>query len=138
MFMKYEPQECIGSRLRGLSRKVDSIYRKHLEGTDITENQLSVMMALYITGKIEQIEIGRILNLERSSLSRNLTRLIDQGLILKEGAVNRPLISLSKKGIQKVDSVTPAWERAMDEVHTLLSEKALTGFNNFEKGFTRK
>jgi len=135
--MKYKIQECIGSRLRGLSRRMDNIYRRHLEGTNITENQLNVMMALYKTGKIEQIEIGRILNLERSSLSRNLTRLIDQGFIIKEGAVNRPLISLSKKGKQKVESLLPAWERAMDEVIGLLDEKALTGFNDFEKGFKK-
>ena len=74
--MKYELQECIASRLRGLSRKVDSIYRKYLEGTNITENQLSIMMALSKTGEIEQIEFGRILIMERSSLSRSLTRLL--------------------------------------------------------------
>ena len=130
--MKYEIEQCIGSRLRGLSRKVDSIYRKHLEGANITENQLSIMMALYETGEIEQIEIGNLLNLERSSLSRNLTRIIDQGFIVKEGPTNRPLISLTQKGTLKVDSVIPAWERAMDDVLSLLNEKALAGFNHFE------
>jgi DNA-binding MarR family transcriptional regulator len=136
--MKYEIQECIGARLRGLSRKVDSIYRKHLEGMNITENQLSVMMALYKTGQIEQIEIGKILNLERSSLSRNLTRLITQGFIKKEGAVNRPLISLSEKGVKKVENVLPAWGLAMDEIHDLLDEKTLAGFNVFEEALKRK
>ena len=57
MDMKYEIQECIGARLRGLSRQVDSVYRKYLEGTNITENQLSIMFALYKTGEIEQIEM---------------------------------------------------------------------------------
>ena len=136
--MKYELQECIGSRLRGLSRKVDSIYRKYLEGTNITENQLSIMMALSKTGEIEQIEIGKILILERSSLSRSLTRLIDQGFIQKKGAINRPVISLSKKGIQKVKTIMPAWERAMDEVLGTLDKKALKGFNNFELAMKQK
>ena len=133
--MKYEIQECIGSRLRGLSRKVDSIYRRHLEGENITENQSSIMMALYKTGKTEQNGIGKLLNLERSSLSRNLVRLINQGLILKEGAVNRPLIVLSEKGVEKVEGILPAWEMAMDEVIGLMGEKALAGFNDFEIGF---
>ena len=130
--MKHELEECIGSRLRGLSRKVDNIYRQHLEGTGITENQLTIMMALYTTGVIEQIEIGKLISLERSSLSRNLIRIVDQGYILKEGPVNRPLISLTKKGVLKVDSVIPAWEGAMDEVLSLLDKKALAGFNHFE------
>jgi len=136
--MKYEVEECIGSKFRGISRKIDAIYRKHLEGTNITENQLSIMLALSKTGKIEQIEIGRILNLERSSMSRNLTRLIDQGFIHKEGAVNRPLISLSKDGLQKVTSLMPSWERAMDEVTGMLDEKALAGFKNFELAINKE
>ncbi len=137
MTMKHEIHECIGARLRGLSRKVDTIYRKHLEGTDITENQLSILMALYKTGEIEQIEIGRILNLERSSLSRNLTRLIDQDLIRKDGPINRPTIVLSKKGVDKVIAILPVWELAMDEVCAVLDDKALTGFNHFETALKR-
>jgi len=131
--MKYEIQQCIGSRLRGLSRQVDSVYRKFLEGTNITENQLSIMFALYKTGETGQIEIGRILNLERSSLSRNLSRLIDQDIIVKKGVVNRPLISLTETGVSKVENMLPAWEMAMDEVHSSLNEGAIIGFNKFEK-----
>ena len=106
--MKYELRDCLGLRLGRLSRKVDGIYRKYLEGADITERQLTIIFILSSTGKIEQIELGRILNLERSSLSRNLQRLINQGFIMKEGAVNRPTISLTKKGLKKVKSVLPA------------------------------
>ena len=95
------------------------------------------MMALYTTGVIEQIEIGKLLNLERSSLSRNLTRLIDQGFIVKEGPTNRPLISLTKKGTLKVESVKPVWEEAMDEVINSLDARALGGFNHFENQLKR-
>lgn len=136
--MEFEIQECIGARLRGLSRQVDSVYRKYLEGTNITENQLNIMFALYKTGEIEQIEIGRILNLERSSMSRNLTRLIDQGLIVKNGAINRPLISLTAKGFKKVKDILPNWKLAMKEVHSMLDDKAYAGFNLFEEALKRK
>jgi DNA-binding MarR family transcriptional regulator len=136
--MKYEIQECIGARLRGLSRQVDAIYRKYLVGTNITENQLSIMLALYKTGEIEQIEIGRILNLERSSLSRNLTRLIDQNMVVKKGAVNRPLISLTDTGLKKVKDILPTWELAMKEIHGMMDEKTYLGFNKFELALKQK
>lgn len=113
---------------------IDNIYRKHLEGSGLTEHQLSILLAIYKMGPIEQIEIGRLLHLERSSLSRNLVRLTQQGWVVKEGAVNRPVISLSEQGRQKVDSITPAWEQAMDEVTNLLGTKALDGFTVFEDG----
>ena len=133
--MKYQVSKCIGSRLRGLSRVVDNIYRKHLEGSNITEHQLSIMLALSEVGRAEQIEIGRVLHLERSSLSRNLNRLVDKKYIKKEGAVNRPIISLTKKGINKVEDLLPAWESAMDEIYRLLGAKAISSFDNFEKSF---
>ena len=114
---------------------MDSIYRKHLEGTGITENQLSVMMTLYKKGKIEQKEIGKFLILERSSLSRNLVRLIDQHLVIKEGVLNRPLIFLSQKGRRKVKSIVPLWEKAMVEINNLVGNKALSGLKDFENGF---
>ena len=135
--MKYEIQECIGSRIRVISRTIDGIYRKHLEGTNITENQLNLMMALHHTKEIEQIELGRLLRLERSSLSRNLNRLIEQGFIVKKGIINRPRILLSPKGIKKVKSLIPNWERAMDEVLCNL-DTAEQSFNDFEKAIKSK
>lgn len=131
--MKYELQDCIGSRLRSLSRKVDNVYRKHLKKSGVTENQLSIMMALYKMGQTEQILVGKYLNLERSSLSRNLIRLVDNRLVVKEGAVNRPLIVLSDKGKLLVERLMPAWESAMDEVLTGVKESTMRSFVEFEK-----
>jgi len=130
--MKYPYESCIGSRVRSISRKVDSIYRKHLAGSGITENQLSISMALFKTGKVEQKVIGNILNLEKSSLSRNLIRLIDLGYVVKSGAINRPVIELTEKGRRMVKELTPNWENAMDELRNVLSEDDLIGFASFE------
>ena len=82
--------------------------------------------------RFRESDVRRILNLERSSLSRNLNRLIAQGFVQKDGAVNRPMISLTIKGMKRVVSILPAWERAMDEMHSLLDKKGVVGFNNFE------
>ena len=134
--MKHEFQDCIGARLRGISRTVDSIYRKHLQEHNVTESQLSILMALSKTGETEQHVIGSVLQLERSSLSRNLVRLMDQNYVLKFGAVNRPTIVLSQEGIAFLDKVIPSWNNAMDEIHQLIGEDAITGLQNFEKGFS--
>tara|TARA_R110002073_G_scaffold128999_3_gene275169 strand:+ start:136363 stop:136773 length:411 start_codon:yes stop_codon:yes gene_type:complete len=123
--MKYQFEECIGSRVRSMSRKIDSIYRKHLNNSGVTENQLSILMALYKTGKIEQKNIGLILNLEKSSLSRNLIRLISSNFIKKNGPANRPSIKLTSKGKTKVDELTPYWESAMEEIHLFISDNDL-------------
>lgn len=133
--MKHKIEDCIGSRLRGLSRAVDSIYRKHLHGKGVTESQLSVLMVIMKKGEVEQIEVGRVLNLERSSLSRNLVRLEEQGYIVKTGPLNRPILALTNTGKQFLEQVIPCWQEAMDEIHELLGADAIDGFNSFEKGF---
>ena len=130
--VKYPFESCIGSRVRSISRKIDGIYRKHLGGTGITENQLSIMMALYKTGKIEQNQIGKFLNLEKSSLSRNLRRLIQAIYITKTGAVNHPSIELTASGKKLVEHLTPKWEAAMNEIHDALNESDIRAFNQFE------
>lgn len=130
--MNYTFESCLGSRLRSLSRKLDGIYRKHLGNSDITENQLSIMMALYKTGTIEQNQIAQLLTLERSSLSRNLVRLVNSGYVSKSGASNRPKLSLTKEGKKRVEQLRPVWEAAMDEIHAVLSWYDLKGFQQFE------
>ena len=133
--MKHKIEECIGSRLRALSRAIDAIYRKNLAGKNITENQLSILMLMYKIGEIEQIEVARFLNLEKSSLSRNLRRLIEQKLVEKSGPVNRPVISLTNKGRELVEELLPLWERSMDEIYQMLGDDAIQAFDQFEKGF---
>lgn len=130
--MKYELESCIGSRVRVISRKIDNVYRKHLDDSGVTENQLSILMALYKTGLTEQKQIGQYLSLEKSSLSRNLQRLIAAQYIKKSGLINRPTIELTEKGKDKVDALTALWELAMDEIHDLLDDADLNGFQQFE------
>ena len=79
--MKYELNNCIGLRLRRLSRIVDGYYRKNLIDYEITENQLTILFLLSETKKVEQGRIGKVLKLERSTVSRNIKLLEKKGLI---------------------------------------------------------
>ena len=133
--MKYELQDCLGARINGLSRVVDSIYRKHLQGLGLTQTQLSVMMVLYKKGESEQHEVADMLHFETSSLTRILVRLINQNYVIKKGAVNRPIIGLTKSGTDKVLESIPSWEKAMDEVHEMLGITSVAAFEVFESGF---
>jgi len=132
LYMKYQLEQCIGSRMRALSRKVDSLYRKELGHSGVTENQLSIMMALYKMGTTEQKTLGEFLILEKSSLSRNLVRLIDAGYIQKSGAVNRPKLAITPTGKQKVEGLIPAWETVMDTMHQVLDEQDIDAFMRIE------
>lgn len=113
--MNYELDDCIASKMRILSRTVDNIYRKHLKGTGITESQLNILFVIRKMNELEVSKIGVMLQLEISSISRNLTRLIDQKLIIKKKKGNTGYISLTEAGNQIVDRLIPKWQQAMDE-----------------------
>jgi len=130
--VKHNLQDCIGSRLRRLSRITDGYYRKQLSGFSITENQLTILFALRKMGKTEQGKIGQALVLERSTVSRNVKLLEKKDFIIKTIG-NRPEIELSKKGNELVQTLIPLWENAMDELIEKIGDKGMQYIRELEK-----
>lgn len=130
--VKHNLQDCIGSRLRRLSRITDGYYRKQLSNFSITENQLTILFALRKMGKIEQGKIGQALVLERSTVSRNVKLLEKKDFIIKTIG-NRPEIELSKKGNELVQTLIPLWENAMDDLIEKIGGKGMQYIRELEK-----
>ncbi len=122
--MKYRLQDCIGFRLRKLSRIVDGHYRKNLTGFDITEKQLGILSVLYEMKKVEQGKIGKFLLLERSTVSRNIKLLKEKGYI-KSTPDYKPEIELSAKGKKLIIKLLPLWEKTMDELIVKLGKDGM-------------
>ena len=132
MAKQYNIRECISGRLGRVKREVDRIYRKHFDPFGLTESQVMLLLSLHELKKIKQIELARLLNLEKSSMSRNLVRLQSQQLISKTGSYH-PMLSLSDKGRSIIDSVEAAWIEAMTESEELIGKDgwdALSLLNN--------
>ncbi len=130
--MKYEIQQCIGARLRRLSRIVDSYYRKRLADFEITEKQMTILFALSKMGRVEQGQIGRLLVLEKSTVSRNVKLLEKQGLIQRTDQY-RPVIELTQKGRDLVQNLLPIWEKTMDELVAKLGDDGMKMIEALEK-----
>lgn len=127
--MKYGIEECIGTRLRRLSRVADGYMRACIAESGVTENQMSILFVLCKTGKIEQGKIGEILVLERSTVSRNI-KLLEKKNLVEKTADYRPEVQLSTKGQELIETLIPLWGNAMDELMGILKEE---GINNLEK-----
>ncbi|MCH8035231.1 MAG: winged helix-turn-helix transcriptional regulator [Bacteroidetes bacterium] len=122
--MKYELNNCIGLRLRRLSRIVDGYYRKNLIDYEITENQLTILFLLSEMKKVEQGRIGKVLKLERSTVSRNIKLLEKKGLI-KRTPEYKPEIELTTKGKNIALELIPRWEKTMDELTAKLGDNGI-------------
>ena len=129
--MKYELNNCIGLRLRRLSRIVDGYYRKNLIDYDITENQLTILFLLSEMKKVEQGRIGKVLKLERSTVSRNIKLLEKKGLI-KRTPEYKPEIELTTKGKNIALELIPHWEKTMDELIAKLGDNGMETINKLE------
>ena len=129
--MKYEIHQCVASRLRRLSRIVDSSLRKSLLAFNITENQMNILFVLHKTNEIEQGEIGKMLFLERSTVSRAVKLLENKKYILKS-IDYQPKIKLTHSGEKLVLLLIPIWEKFMDEICNLIGEDGLNQINKLE------
>jgi DNA-binding MarR family transcriptional regulator len=113
---------CLAVRVRLLGRAVTSLYDHALEDHGVSIAQVNLMAALGKMGPSSPARIGEVLQLERSTVSRNL------GLLMKHGWVEA--VSANAKGVRevaltalgrtKVEAVMPDWQRAQQEATELL------------------
>lgn len=130
--MKYELRECIGNRLRRLSRIVDKQFRSSLKDFDITENQMTLLFVLKNSGTVDQGFLGKILLLERSSISRNINVLYRKGYVGKSNEY-RPQVYLTRIGKKLVMKLIPLWEKVMDKIISEIGEDSLEMISKLEQ-----
>lgn len=122
----FNPKECISGKMMRLNRITANIFRKHLKPFGITDSQLTLLFVLTKRNNLNQKELSDITILEKSSLNRNLKRLIDSELVSKSSF---PIIRITKKGKVLVNTIIPEWEKAMTEIQELLESDGISALN---------
>ncbi len=107
-----------------LSRAVSAIYERVMGFSGFTISQVNIMVAAGMIGPCAPGRLGRALHMERSTVSRNIERLLAQGYLLggPEGSERIRDVRLSARGVDAVHAVLPAWRQAQEEVGQLLGE----------------
>ena len=113
------PKDCQARLIMICNRIIESVYRKHIGHFELSNSQFTILMLLAKMGKMNQTRLAGLIFLEKSSLSRNLKRLIDNKYMNKD--INRQL-QVTIKGKAILESMVPAWERARIEVQELLGD----------------
>ncbi len=99
--------DCLASRVRRLERVVARIYDGALRGTGVTGPQLSLLVAVELAGPTTAAFVGQRLQLEKSTVSRNLARLAAAGLIQTQGGLR-----ITPRGSATIRQCHPLWRRA--------------------------
>jgi len=113
---------CTCSRLRRLTRRLTAIYDRALAPCGLRVTQYSLMSFLHGSNTAMLSALAEALDLDRTTLTRNLQPLLAAGWIaLEAGADSRARIArLTPRGAAKWAEARPLWRRAQDQVNATL------------------
>ena len=105
---------CLATRVRQLSRIITRVYDDAVRPLGITASQYTLLAQLASRDGITAVEIGHELDIEKSTLSRNLKRLLALGHIVMDPPAGRRGrgLHLTPKGQTVLREAFPIWQGA--------------------------
>ncbi len=115
-------RECVGGGVRKLNRMVTAIYDGALASAGLKTSQFSVLVAVANREKVRPAELTKLLQMDESTLSRNVERMCARGWLRLERDEDRRshLIELTDKGQALIRKCLPAWQQAQEDVNRRL------------------
>ena len=130
---------CIVTRLRLATRVITKVYDDALRPFGLTVSQMALLAVAADRGAIRQSEVGTQLQLDNSTLSRNLERMRDNGWLeeVVEDDARVHTHRLTESGKTLLERVMPAWRGAQRRTSELLGEAGVKALQRFasESGF---
>lgn len=117
---------CISTRIRQLSRIITRVYDDALRPLGITASQFTLLTQLAQQDGITAVEIGHTLDIEKSTLSRNLKRLLQDGLLTMDPPAGRRGrgLHLTPKGETVIQAGFPVWREAQTRTIRVLGPES--------------
>ncbi|HUL30999.1 MAG TPA: MarR family transcriptional regulator [Thermodesulfobacteriota bacterium] len=120
--------DCIAIRVRFVNRVITHLYERALKPLDIKVSQAAILVLLSVRGESSPADIGRILQMEKSTVSRNVGRMRKKGWLevknRNEGLLQD--IKASSKGRKLLAAFYAKWTKAQKAARELLGEEGIT------------
>lgn len=113
---------CMCASFRRASRLLSQLYEDALRPLGLRATQFTILQALSLAGEVTQGQLGQMLGMDSTTLTRTLTIMSRQGWIAKWRGEDRRewRMRLSKKGEAQFKSAMPLWQQAQDGLHDRL------------------
>ncbi len=122
---------CLATRVRQLSRIITRVYDDAMRPLGITASQYTLLTQLGQQDGITAVEIGFSLDIEKSTLSRNLKRLLALGMIEMDPPAGRRGrgLHLTPKGQIAIQEGYPVWQEAQARAVGLMGSDCRTALD---------
>ncbi len=119
------PLPCMCASLRRAARALSQIYEEALRPTGLRATQFTILQTLSLAGEVTQGELGQILAMDSTTLTRTLTIMGRHGWIAKRRGEDRRewRMRLSKAGETQFKHALPHWENAQRQVRRQLGDE---------------
>ena len=118
-------ENCVCFNLRRVTRVVTQFFDAEIRRYGIRPTQGSILASLMAKDSWNMAELSDWLGMERTTLVRNLRPLQRDGFVKVAGGGrgNRVELTITTKGRNQVEKLTPAWKSAQSAVVKTLGEK---------------
>ena len=104
---------CMSAALRRTANLVTRVYNAYLAPSGLEVTQYSILRKIQSGKAGSASELAELVGVERSTLARNLERLVSAGLVSTlTGEGRRVRHELTPAGEQKIDAALPLWREA--------------------------
>jgi DNA-binding MarR family transcriptional regulator len=116
-------RECVMTRWRMTNRVLAAVYDEELRPFGLKSSQHSLLVAVTKAGPVRRIELGRLLSLDPSTLTRNLAVMLKHGWIEQvpdDGDQRGAPVQTTAIGRRLLERSAPAWHRAQARAKKML------------------
>jgi DNA-binding MarR family transcriptional regulator len=112
------------ANLRRTCRALTQLYEDALRPAGLRGTQFTILQAFSIAGEVTQRQLGWILAMDSTTLTRTLTIMSRNGWIAKQRGEDRRewRLRLSKAGGAKFKEALPYWEKAQKDLRRELGD----------------
>lgn len=111
----------MAGRLRMLNRVVTGLYDDALRPFNLRLTQMSILVAIAVRGPVLAVDLSRGMCIEKSTLSRDLERLLERDLVRERRQDGRSkLLEITDKGRNLIRSAEAAWEEVQKQTREVL------------------
>lgn len=125
MMDRVKTEECTNLALRKLTRAVSRHYDRHLSAAQLKTTQYTLLSHINLVGPVGLGKLARLMEMDASTLTRNMRPLLDQTLILlSQGPDARSrLVEITQEGKARWETGCKAWREAQQSLHARLGSQ---------------